>query len=149
MSACWQDLAPPTQDATTATWWDATRERRLVLQTCQSCAAVQHPPRSVCLACLSEELGWTEASGAAVVDSFTVVHRAPRPDVVAPYVLARVRLAEGPVLLTRIEDVDPTAEVPVRCDQSVSLRWAELADGRALPVFVPDHADTTTQALEH
>ena len=103
----------------------------------------------MCISCLSEDLGWTEATGAAVVDSFTVVHRAPRPDVVAPYVLARVRLVEGPVLLTRIEQVDVNAETPVRCDQSVSLAWAALADGRALPVFVPTPTGTPTRALEH
>ncbi len=139
--AAWQDVCSPPEDAVTRPFWDATRQRRLVLQACASCTSVQHPPRSVCISCMSERLDWTEASGAAFVDSFTVVHRAPHPEVAVPYVIARVRLAEGPVLLTRIEGVDATGEHPVRCDQPVRLRWAELADGRALPVFVPTPND--------
>lgn len=86
---------------------------------------------------MTDALDWTEASGVGVIDSFTVIHRAPNPDVAAPYVLARVRLAEGPILLTRIE-VDITTDHPVHCDQSVVLTWASLSDGRALPVFKPN-----------
>jgi uncharacterized OB-fold protein len=139
----WQDIVVPPQDTTTQPWWDATREHRLVLQTCRSCRSVQHPPRSVCLSCMSEDLTWSEASGAATVDAWTTVHRSPEPDVVVPYVIARVRLAEGPLMLTQIVDVGPAQETS-RCDQPVRLSWAALADGRALPVFV-----ATTNELEN
>ena len=95
---------------------------------------------------MSDALGWVEASGVADIDSFTVVHRAPRPDAATPYVLARVRLVEGPILLTRIEGVDVSTDHPVACDQPVALAWAPLSDGRALPVFVPvEHPHPTHQ----
>ncbi len=137
----WQDVVVPAQDTTTRPWWDATRDRRLLLQTCTSCRSVQHPPRSVCLSCMSEDLAWTEASGVGTVDSFTVVHRAPREDVVVPYVLARVRLPEGPILLTRLEGPVDAAGDPSACDRPVTLDWAPLADGRALPVFTSSTTD--------
>ncbi len=132
----WQEVAAPPVDGVTAPWWEATRDRRLILQTCSSCGGVQHPPRPVCVVCMSEELGWTEATGDAAVDTFTAVHRSPHPDVVAPYVVARVRLDEGPIMLSRIEGIDATDDRPLACGDRLQLSWAALGDGRALPIFL-------------
>jgi hypothetical protein len=125
----------PPQDDLTAAWWDGTRERLLLLQRCGTCGEVQHHPRHVCLSCgATDGLGWVESDGSGTVDTFTVVHRAPRPDLEAPYVVARVRLDDGPVLLSRI--VGEPGQLPeVRIGDVVSLAWEPLADGRALPVF--------------
>ncbi len=123
--------APP-QDPVTEPWWQATRERRLLLQHCASCERVQYPPRSVCTACVATELGWQEAAGIGEIDAWTVVRRSPGPGFDPPYVLARVRLAEGPVLLTTLP-----GSGPYRCGQPVALTWRPLSDGRRLPVFAP------------
>lgn len=126
--------APP--DEVSAPWWDATRDHRLLLQSCPACGGRQHPPRSVCVACGTPDgLGWATASGAGVVDAFTVVHRAPQPEVDVPYVVARVRLVEGPLLLTRLQGrpVDAWA-----IGDAVQAVWEDLPDGRALPVFHHD-----------
>jgi uncharacterized OB-fold protein len=128
----------PPEDDLTRPWWDATREHRLLLQLCTACGARQHHPRFVCVACgATAGLGWVESGGAGVVDTFTVVHRAPRPDLVAPYVIARVRLDEGPVLLARLVDIEANDDAVV-IGARVSLAWAPLADGRAMPVFTPE-----------
>jgi uncharacterized OB-fold protein len=127
------DAAEP--DEVTGPWWEATREHRLVLQSCTACDVRQHPPRSVCLACgMTDGLGWASSHGAGVVDACTVVHRGPYPDVPVPYVVARVRLAEGPLLLTRLVDAPPDAWA---VGDAVRLGWEDLPDGRALPVFHP------------
>ncbi|MBB5873373.1 putative OB-fold protein [Allocatelliglobosispora scoriae] len=119
------------EDEVTAPWWAATRERRLLLQRCDGCGTVQHPPRALCTTCgLLGPHGFVEASGHGTVDAFTVVHRAPAPEVAVPFTLARVRLDEGPILLTHLVGV----AVP-RCDVPVHLAWEPLPDGRALPVF--------------
>jgi len=47
-----------------------------------------------------------------------------------PYTLARIKLAEGPILLTHLEGIDEP-----RCDQPVHLAWRALPGGRHLPVF--------------
>jgi uncharacterized protein len=126
------DTLPPV-DETTAPWWEGTREGLFLLQRCHACAAVQFPPRSVCVTCMAADPEWVEASGHGRVDSFTVVHRSPAPEqLAAPYVVARVVLQEGPIVLSRLVGGDVDAW---RCDDTVSLRWEPLADGRRLPVF--------------
>lgn len=129
----------PAPDDVTGPWWAATGEHRLLLQRCAPCDHVQHPPRAVCTRCGTPDPGWTEASGRGVVDAHTVVHRAPRPGRPVPYVVARVRLAEGPVLLTNL-DVPPADHDVLHTGQPVTVRWRDLPEGRALPVFVPEES---------
>ncbi|GAA2609660.1 Zn-ribbon domain-containing OB-fold protein [Paractinoplanes durhamensis] len=106
-------------------WWAATRDRRLLLQFCLTCRRFQHYPRVVCTGCGGAELEIRDAAGTGVIDSFTTVVRAE-----TPYTIARVRLAEGPILLTQLVDLpDP------RCDLPVRLAWRAQPDGRHLPVF--------------
>lgn len=114
-------------------WWDATRERRLMVQWCGRCGDAQLYPRALCTACGSLEVFLEDASGRARIYSHTTVHRSPDPEhFEPPYVVALVRLEEGPLLLTNIVDGDPDA---VRCDDPVEVTWEALEDGRALPLF--------------
>jgi uncharacterized OB-fold protein len=122
-------------DHCTQVWWDATREGRLLVQRCASCGHRQHYPRNVCTACGGSDLAFDEASGRGVVYSHTTVRRAPHPAFTPPYVVALVRLAEGPVVLSNIVGVEPGS---VRCDMPVRLVWEDLPDGRKLPLFTGD-----------
>ncbi len=128
------EVPPP--DETTAGWWEATREHRLSVQTCAACDGVQHPPRAVCVHCgRTDKLDLREVAGSGLVDSYTVVHRAPVADLEVPYVIARVRLDEGVVLLTRLEGRDDPDSWQI--DDPVLVDWLDLSDGRALPLFRP------------
>ncbi|MEU8132011.1 Zn-ribbon domain-containing OB-fold protein [Streptodolium elevatio] len=129
----------PAPDEVTGPWWDATRERRLVVQRCADCGRLQHYPRALCTACGKTLLEFTGVTGRGRVDTFTVTYRAPRPEIEVPYVVARVRLHEGPILLSTVVGCAPEAVV---CDMPVVVDWRPLPDGRALPVFRPDpHPD--------
>ncbi len=137
--ADWVPGEVPPADDVSAPYWAATGEHRLTVQTCGSCGHRQHPPRAVCTACSSiQHLTQVDAAGTGTVDSFTTVYRAPRPELAAPYTIARVRLTEGPVLLTRLEPADPDGWT---IGDPVAVDWRDLADGRALPFFRP----TTTK----
>jgi hypothetical protein len=116
-------------DHITQEWWDATREERLLLQRCDGCDARQFYPRNICTSCGSLALSWVPASGRATIYSYTTVRRAPHPAFIAPYVVALVRLEEGPTMLTNVVAGEP------RCDAPVRLAWEPLDDGRKLPVF--------------
>lgn len=127
----WTPGEVPPPDETTAPWWAATQEHRLLVQHCTGCGHVQHPPRALCVGCGSmDHLTWVEATGAGTVDACTTVHRAPRPGVPVPYTVARVRLAEGPLLVTRLEPESGWAP-----GDAAHLGWTDLPDGRALPTF--------------
>ena len=124
----------PEPDEATQVWWDATREQRLLVQEC-ACGHTQHPPRTLCTACGStERLSHRNAAGTGVVDACTVVMRAASPEHEPPYVVARVRLPEGVILISNIETDDPHS---VAIGDRVQLAWRTLDDGRALPVFRP------------
>ena len=121
-------------DDLTQPWWDATKDERLLLQRCVDCNEYQHYPRALCTHCHSTNLEYAESEGRGEVYSFSVIHRPPHPAFTPPYVLALIRLAEGPVLLSNIVDVP---EDSIRCDMPVELRWEPLPDGRKLPLFAP------------
>lgn len=117
-------------------FWDATRERRLVLQYCRADGRPVHYPREVCPRCLGTDLEWREASGLGTVYAFTVNHV---PATVAigrepPFVVALVDLNEGVRFMTNIVGCAPG---DVRVGMPVRVSWEPLSDGRALPVFAP------------
>lgn len=125
---------PPVTPDTRA-WWNATRDQQLMVQRCSSGHA-QLYPRSVCVVCGSTQLSLEPASGNATIWSFSIIHRSPAPDdFPAPYAVALVRLAEGPVLTTNIVTSDLNA---VACDRPVTVVWEPLPDGRHLPLFTTD-----------
>ena len=114
-------------------WWEATRGRRLLVQSCAGCGHRQHYPRAMCTRCGGTDLGWIEAGGGGTVYSFTHSQRSPDPSAFEPpYTIAIVILDEGPRLLTTVTGPG------IRCDTRVRLGWKPLEDGRHLPVFETD-----------
>lgn len=126
----------PGMTTLTAPYWDAARERRLVVQDCRSCRRVWHPPLPRCPHCHAADPGWRSVSGGGTVYTYTVV-RHPTHFAFAgqvPYVLAIVELAEGPRLVTALSGVEPGE---VRAGLPVHVVFREVADGVTLPYFEP------------
>jgi uncharacterized protein len=122
-----------------APYWEAAREGRLVVQECQQCRRLRHPPLPACAGCHSHGFGWREVSGAGTVYSYTVV---THPTHVAfadqvPYVVAIVELAEGPWLVTGITGCLPGE---VRVGMPVHAVFREVAAGVTLPYFEAAHS---------
>lgn len=114
-------------DPTTAPFWEAALDGRLVVQRCRACNASQLYPRPFCLRCESTELDWADASGRGRVYSMTTNHLQVRPDLEPPYVIALVELDEGPRLLMHID-----GEVAI--DDEVGIGWVDRSG--ELPVLV-------------
>ena len=91
-------------------FWEASLEERLVVQSCDACGYVQLPGGPCCRRCLSQDLSWTPASGRGEVFSFTIVRQAIHPAFSAqvPYVVADIRLEEGPVMTSNVTDCEVT-----------------------------------------
>ena len=73
------ERAFPVPDAVTQPFWDGVAEGVLRIQRCAACDRFVFYPRAVCPWCMTSDLEWVDATGAGVVHSFTVIHRAP-PD---------------------------------------------------------------------
>jgi uncharacterized OB-fold protein len=121
-------------EAVSQGWWAATSEGRLTVQRCRTCGQSQLYPRVLCTACSGTDLELVDASGRATVHSMTVVHRAPHPAFTPPYVVALVRLDEGPTMMSNVVGCEPT---DVHIGQALQVTWHELDDGRRLPLFTP------------
>lgn len=127
-------LPRPTPE--TAAWWDGCREHRLLLQHCRDCGERQFYPRAVCGSCLGGRLEWIEAGGLATVETFTIC-RVPVTEAYAaqvPYVVAIVRLQEGPTMMTNIVGCAPES---VAIGMPVEVVFEDVNDAITLPQFRP------------
>ncbi len=124
----------------TEPFWEATRQRRLVLPRCQDCDAFFWYPRERCPRCLGAQIGWETAAGNGTVHSYNVMRKPGNPLMAdeVPYVIALVDLAEGVRMTTNIVGCEPE---DVHCEQRVTVDWSvELSDQRRLPMFRPVEA---------
>jgi uncharacterized OB-fold protein len=125
----------PTIDADSQAWWAAVQERTLMVNACRTCGRNSLYVRPFCPHCWSEDVWLRAASGSARLYTWSVIHQngAPFADR-TPYVLAMVDLAEGPRVMTVIEDcrVDE-----LRADMELRLRFRADEDGFVVPVFYP------------
>ncbi len=121
------------ENGDSSTYWNGARAGKLMMQHCASCDHTQFPPRHMCAKCWGE-VGWRECSGNGIVESFTIVHRAPTADMrnQVPYVVAAVLIEEGPRMMTNIVGADALA---VRIDDKVSVTFEPDMHGRMLPQF--------------
>ena len=115
-------------------FWDATRERRLVLQWCVDCDAPVQFPRAFCPRCGGGALQWRPASGLGTVHAVTVEHRPEQMGADAPFAVALVDLDEGARLMTNVVGCAPG---DVAIGLRVTVTWEALDDGRHLPLFAP------------
>ena len=130
------DRPLPAPDALTTPYWEAARQERLVMPRCDDCGRYHFYPRTLCPHCSSSKLQWTAVSGKGEVYSFTVIHRAPSPAfaTAVPYVVASVKLAEGPHLMTNVVGV---AVDDVRVGMRVKVTFKNFSDEATLPMFEP------------
>lgn len=111
-----------------APFWEAAEAGTLLLPQCVRCERYHWHPRAFCPLCGEADPRWVRAIGHGEIYSYSVARTA------SPYVVAYVRLAEGPLMLTNIVDCDPEA---VRIGQRVAARFRRTPQGRLLPVFAP------------
>jgi len=115
-------------------FWDACRAGRLVVQRCGDCGHYVFIPQPCCTACQSPRLGWVESSGHGTVYSYTVVHRPPRPQFKAPYVVAVIAMEDGWYMLSNLVDCAPEA---VSMDMPVEVVFRRMTEAMTLPFFRP------------
>lgn len=129
------ELRPrPAINLDNAFWFDAARERRLVVQRCADCQTLRHPPGPGCPECQSFRWDTVEASGRGTLYSWVVAHHPRHPAFDYPLLIAVVELDEGTRLITNLAGVtadDLTIGMPLEVD------WLVADPDLTLPVFRP------------
>lgn len=102
---------PDTEDALSKPFWDAAKNKRLVMHRCLACGAYRYPPELGCYECGSQDSEWSSVSGEATLDSWTVLYPPVLPFFKdkTPFPVAIVKLKEGPRMTTNLVDI-PIAE---------------------------------------
>lgn len=119
-------------DEYTTVWWDAARSGRLIVQSCDDCGHVQHPPRASCNTCRSTSLSWSSHDGHGVVGAATRLTTTTYPAFKdrLPYWVAQIELAPDAHLLANVLDDTDIDEIPG--GSSATVVFAER-DGALFP----------------
>jgi uncharacterized OB-fold protein len=129
-------LRTPTVEA--VPFWQACREGRLQLQSCNDCRHTFYYPRLFCPRCGSSSLSPRDAEGAGVIYSFTQVHYSPFGDFwkdEVPYFVVQIDLIEGVRVLSRL--ICPPDTRP-HIGQAVRLTFVAVDNDMQIPVFQPE-----------
>lgn len=108
---------------------------RFELQVCQTCAAVQYPPRELCHHCLSDELIWQDVDPGGRLLATTILHHSN--DLYfrerLPWRIGTVQMAAGPSVV---------AHVHGDCHEGAAVRLALKLDrsGQAVMIALPTEA---------
>lgn len=126
----------PVPDDATRPFWDAAKERRLVVQRCTICGYYNHPPRTVCDACLSQELRFEPVNGRGRIHTFTVMHQRDVPgfESEAPFINIVVELEEQQLLLM-VSDLPLSERHRVQIGVQVSVDFEDRGEGVIVPQF--------------
>jgi len=127
---------PPKPRSFSKAYWDATREKRLILQYDTRNGKYQFFPRATSIYDGHRNLVWREVSGKGEIFSYSIVYRARPPfQGHEPFVIGLVTLDEQVSVMANI----------VRCEHDrlhIGLRvkpfWAPLSNGTHLLMFEPD-----------
>lgn len=120
-------------------FWAAASEGRLLVQRCGHCGKKHFPAIEICNGCLRDELSWIDVSGRGSVFSFIVMHQVYHPAFAerVPYVVAEVKLDEGPRIISNVIGCEPaqvTIDMPVVVDFE---RLDSTIGSPTLPMFRP------------
>ncbi|WP_073102698.1 Zn-ribbon domain-containing OB-fold protein [Pollutimonas bauzanensis] len=123
-------IPAPLPNPETEPFWAAARQGKFLIRRCASCRQAHWYPRAICPFC-GGATAWQEASGKAVIYTYSVMRRAAQP-----FAAAYVTLDEGPTLLTNIVDCDFDK---LSIGGRVSVVFVPVdEEGAVVPMFAPD-----------
>jgi uncharacterized protein len=124
-------LSPDPTD-TSLPFWEAAKERRLIVQECSACGRLRFPAVPFCAPCGSEEFTWREVSGNGRIATWTRTYQLYHPELAdqVPYTVLLVELVEQPGLLLYGNLRPSSADVAV--GQPVSAVFEDRPDGWTL-----------------
>jgi uncharacterized OB-fold protein len=128
--------SPAHRSAHSQAYWEGLANGKLVFQKCRDCGAWTHPPGPACTTCLSTNREFVALSGQGTLYTYTVTRRPMHPEfkVDVPYVIAYVRLSEGPMIVSWLVGIDPGK---VEIGIPVTATFEKIDDRTTLHRFRP------------
>lgn len=111
-------------------WRIKTQRYTLQGEICPNCHNKIFPPRDVCPDCAADAKTLYQLSGKGEVFSYTTITDAPQGfDEQAPYVLAMIRLDEGPLITAQLTDLEGAPQIGMRVEMVTRKLRSDGADG--------------------
>ena len=115
-------------------WWDACDEGKVLIQRCQDCQTLRHPPRPMCGDCQSMAWDSIESSLDGEILSHTELHHPKIPGYQYPLVCAVIKLGEGTNLVANVVGCEPA---DVHIGMRVKGKVEQVDEKTMLPQFYP------------
>ena len=124
----------PHIDRWTRPFWEACRERRLVMQKCGSTGKFWFPPGPVSPFTRTSNWDWSSLSGRGRIASYIIMHQVYFDGFAdeVPYSIVQIELAEGPLMISNLVGV-PLDRITV--GMSVRVVFDAGPDGWTIPKF--------------
>jgi uncharacterized OB-fold protein len=114
-------------------WRLNTQRYTLTGEKCPHCGHYIFPPRDVCPDCAAQARTLYQFSGKGEIYSYTTIQDAPAGyEEQAPYVLAIIKLDEGPLVTAQLTDVDGPVEIGDRVEMVTRKLRTEGPQGMIL-----------------
>lgn len=124
-----------TPSSFTRAFWDATRERRFLLQYSEGSGLNQFFPQPISQRGSRRDLRWVETDPVGELFAYTITHRGPGPfHGHEPYVVVTVTLDAGVRVISNLVEC-PLDRIAI--GMRVSGTWQPLSDGTHLLMFRP------------
>lgn len=117
-----------------AFFWEGVQQRRLLIQICDHCGQLRHPPGPMCPACQATQWSAVESTGRGKVYSYVVMHWPTIAPFDYPIPVVLVEMEEGVRFVAGISGLSPDR---LEIGQPVEVEYVQLDDEFLLPGFRP------------
>ena len=115
-------------------WWEAVDRGELLIQKCNECGVLRHPPRPMCPSCQSTAWSGIPSKGRGTVYSYVVLRHPPIPGYDYPLPVAVIDLEEGTRIVSNVVGCKPE---DVYIGMKVRLSIENVDEELKLPLFRP------------
>jgi uncharacterized OB-fold protein len=113
-------IATPMSNRDYEFFYEGLREGRLLVQQCNGCKAVRHPPGPMCPHCHSLSWQALECSGRGTIYSYTVHYHPPLPGFTMPHIIVLGAMEEGFRLVGGMAGAEPDQ---IAIDQPITIEF--------------------------
>ena len=121
----------PAKGHDNAWWWEGIDRGEILIQKCEECGILRHPPRPMCGECRSTKWGFIASAGSGTIYSYVVIHYPEVPGYEYPLVIAVIDLDEGTRIVANIVDC-PFEDIHIGMKVEAGI---EEIGGLRIPVF--------------